>query len=192
MLSDFKETWIFSTFSKNIQIANFTKIRPVEVELFHADRRTDMKLIVAFCNFTKAAKNTRIIRDKVELTTLLRVCVCVCARACVICWGACLRVRVYGCVRVRSCACVWVRVHACVFVCVRACGCLRVLACLRVRACVCVLMRVSLCVITKILNCKNSVKYTKSTHSLTHERRPSIWVKCRAIRPSRLGKRQSW
>ena len=41
------------TFSKNIQILNFIKIRPVGPEMFHAggwtDRRTDMtKLIVAF------------------------------------------------------------------------------------------------------------------------------------------------
>jgi hypothetical protein len=34
------------------------KICPVEAELFHADRQTDMmKLIVAFRNFTKAPKN---------------------------------------------------------------------------------------------------------------------------------------
>ena len=43
-LSDFNETWIFSTvfFSKkNTQISNFIKIRQVEAELSHADRRTD-------------------------------------------------------------------------------------------------------------------------------------------------------
>jgi hypothetical protein len=28
-------------FSKNIQISNFMKIRPVEAELLHADRRPD-------------------------------------------------------------------------------------------------------------------------------------------------------
>ena len=39
-LSDFKETWFFSNrFSKNIHILNFTKIRPVGAELFHADWR---------------------------------------------------------------------------------------------------------------------------------------------------------
>jgi len=38
-------------FSKNSQISNLTKIRPVGTELFHADGRTDMtKPIVAFCN----------------------------------------------------------------------------------------------------------------------------------------------
>jgi hypothetical protein len=30
------------------------KIRPVGAELLHADRRTDMKLIVAFRNFAKS------------------------------------------------------------------------------------------------------------------------------------------
>jgi len=41
-------------FSKNIQISNLMKIRPVEAQLFHADRqkdrRTDLrKLILKFC-----------------------------------------------------------------------------------------------------------------------------------------------
>ena len=44
-------------FSKNPQISNFMKIRPVGAELFHADGRTDMtKLIVAFRNFANAPK----------------------------------------------------------------------------------------------------------------------------------------
>ena len=51
-------------FSKNIQIPNFMKIRPVGAELFHADRRTDgrrgrqtgmTKLMVAFYNFARAS-----------------------------------------------------------------------------------------------------------------------------------------
>jgi putative ribosome biogenesis GTPase RsgA len=33
------------------------KILPVGAELFHADRRTDMKLLVAFSNFEKASEN---------------------------------------------------------------------------------------------------------------------------------------
>jgi hypothetical protein len=38
----------WSTDLTKIPISNFRKIRPVEAELFHADRRTDMrKLIVA-------------------------------------------------------------------------------------------------------------------------------------------------
>jgi hypothetical protein len=45
-------------FSKNTQIWTFKKIRQVEDELFHADRRTDMtKLIVALHNFVNAPKN---------------------------------------------------------------------------------------------------------------------------------------
>jgi hypothetical protein len=59
-LSDFNESWIFflERFSKNPQISNFMKIRPVAAQLFHADGRTDMtKLIVAFRNFAKASKN---------------------------------------------------------------------------------------------------------------------------------------
>jgi len=41
-LSDFSETWIsFNKFSKNTEIQNFMKIRPVGAELFHADGRTN-------------------------------------------------------------------------------------------------------------------------------------------------------
>jgi hypothetical protein len=50
-------------FSKNTQISNFTKVCPVEAELFHADRRTDRrtdttKLVVAFSNFANAPKKS--------------------------------------------------------------------------------------------------------------------------------------
>jgi len=42
LLSDFSETWIFSTdFRKNTQISNFMKILPLGAEMFHADGRTD-------------------------------------------------------------------------------------------------------------------------------------------------------
>jgi len=52
-------------FSKNLQISNFMKIRPVGAELFHADGRTDMtKLIVAFRNFANAPKNALVYEDK--------------------------------------------------------------------------------------------------------------------------------
>jgi hypothetical protein len=49
-------------FSKNFQIQNFMKIRPVEAELYHEDRQTDehrgmTKLTVAFRNFTNALKS---------------------------------------------------------------------------------------------------------------------------------------
>jgi hypothetical protein len=41
-LSDFNDTLIFWTdFSKNSQIQDFMKIRPLGAELFHADRLTD-------------------------------------------------------------------------------------------------------------------------------------------------------
>jgi len=44
--------------SKNTQISNLLKIRPVGAELFHADGQTDMKkLIVAFRNFANAPKH---------------------------------------------------------------------------------------------------------------------------------------
>jgi hypothetical protein len=50
-------------FSNDIEISNFTKIRPVKAELFHANRRTGRhtdkaKLIVAFHNFANAPKKT--------------------------------------------------------------------------------------------------------------------------------------
>jgi hypothetical protein len=60
LLFDFNETWVLSTvfFSKNTQIKNFMKLRPVGAELFYADRGTDMTtLIVTFRNFANAPKN---------------------------------------------------------------------------------------------------------------------------------------
>jgi hypothetical protein len=55
-LSDFNETWIFSTdFRKKAQITSFIKIRPVGAELFHADGQTDMtKLRAVFRSFVNA------------------------------------------------------------------------------------------------------------------------------------------
>jgi hypothetical protein len=45
-------------FSKNPQISNLTKILPVEAELFHVDRQTDMaELIVAFRSFASSPKD---------------------------------------------------------------------------------------------------------------------------------------
>ena len=47
----------FDRFSKNTQISNFMKIRPVGGELFHADGQIDMtKVIVVFRNFANAPK----------------------------------------------------------------------------------------------------------------------------------------
>ena len=65
-LSDFDETWIFSTDfrkKKNTQISNFVKIRPVGADLFQADERT--KLTVAFRSFENGTKTTnkRIIQN---------------------------------------------------------------------------------------------------------------------------------
>jgi len=43
---------------KNCQISNFTKICPVEAELFHVDRWTDItQLLVTFHNFANVPKN---------------------------------------------------------------------------------------------------------------------------------------
>jgi hypothetical protein len=45
--------------SKNTQISNSMKIRPVGTELFHAGRQTDrQKVIAAFRNFSNASKNS--------------------------------------------------------------------------------------------------------------------------------------
>jgi hypothetical protein len=53
LLSDFNETWIFSSeFWKNTQILDFMKTRPEGAELFHVVGQTDiMKLIAAFSHF---------------------------------------------------------------------------------------------------------------------------------------------
>ena len=48
-------------FSKNTEVSNFMKIRPVVAEFLHSEWRTDMtKLIVAFRNFANAPKNNLI------------------------------------------------------------------------------------------------------------------------------------
>ena len=47
--------------SQNIQISNFTNIRPVGAELFHGNRRTDMtKLTARFHSSANAPKKTNI------------------------------------------------------------------------------------------------------------------------------------
>jgi hypothetical protein len=56
-------------FVKISQISSFIKILPVGAKLFHDDRRTDMKLTIAFRSFEKAPKNARYLR---------RVCLSVC------------------------------------------------------------------------------------------------------------------
>jgi hypothetical protein len=61
-LSDCNKTLNFlERFSKNPQMSNLMKIRPVGAELLRVqtDGRTDMpNLIIAFRNFTKSAQNT--------------------------------------------------------------------------------------------------------------------------------------
>jgi hypothetical protein len=53
-LSDYNETDFLNRFSKNTQILNLIKIRPVGTEFFDAERRAGMKmLIVAFRNFLR-------------------------------------------------------------------------------------------------------------------------------------------
>jgi len=62
-LSDVKQ--FLNRFSKNTQILNFMKIRPVGAELSHADGRTDMtKLIVAFRDFANAPKIIKWVENK--------------------------------------------------------------------------------------------------------------------------------
>ena len=41
LLSDFNDLNFFDRFSKKFQISNFTKIRPLGAELFHAEIWTD-------------------------------------------------------------------------------------------------------------------------------------------------------
>jgi hypothetical protein len=66
----FNETWIFDRFSKNPQIQNFMKIRPVGDEVLYADRRTDMtKIIVAFRNFANVPNKRRTSVTSAEFET---------------------------------------------------------------------------------------------------------------------------
>jgi hypothetical protein len=43
-------------FQKIFRISDFKKIRPMGSELFHADVRTDIKLLVAFRSFANASE----------------------------------------------------------------------------------------------------------------------------------------
>ena len=54
-------------FSQKSEILNFIKIRPLRVVLFHLDRRTDMKLTVAFRSIANAPKNcTTLVINKIR------------------------------------------------------------------------------------------------------------------------------
>jgi len=55
-LSDFNENWFFSTAFKKI-LEYKISWKSVQRELFDADWRTDMKLIIAFRSFTNVTKN---------------------------------------------------------------------------------------------------------------------------------------
>ena len=61
-----KREFFLGRFSKNTQISNLMKVRPVRTELFHADRRTDGRaggradmtnLVVTCRNLSNAPKN---------------------------------------------------------------------------------------------------------------------------------------
>ena len=52
-LSDFNETWIFSTIFRRILISNFVKIRLVGTELFHAVKQTYRQAWRSSVNFRK-------------------------------------------------------------------------------------------------------------------------------------------
>jgi len=59
VLSDCNKTWIYrQIFSKNTQISNFMKIRPVVAELFHADRLRDMTKVKAPFAILRTRLNT--------------------------------------------------------------------------------------------------------------------------------------
>jgi hypothetical protein len=60
-------------FSKDTQIPSFIKIRPVETEMFHVDRRTGItKLIVAFRNFVNEPKQFHLLHYNDYYSTIWR------------------------------------------------------------------------------------------------------------------------
>jgi hypothetical protein len=70
LLSDFNGTSIFSTDFQKMLV--FIKVRPMGAELFHADRRTDIKPIVAFLNFAKVPNKTLGLSSISEKMSFLR------------------------------------------------------------------------------------------------------------------------
>jgi len=69
-LSDFNETRIFSKDFLKMLMSNVMKIRPVGAELLHADRQTNLKLIVAFRNFWERTKKYINIKTHFILATI--------------------------------------------------------------------------------------------------------------------------
>jgi hypothetical protein len=66
-VSDFSETCIVSTVSKNTPMSDFMIIRPVGAELFHVDTQTDMtKQIVLFTSARKQVKMVTLHTGKVH------------------------------------------------------------------------------------------------------------------------------
>ena len=52
-------------------MSNLIKIRPVGVELFHADGQTDeTKLVVDFCNFAYASKRNKLVQRDIRFSEL--------------------------------------------------------------------------------------------------------------------------
>jgi hypothetical protein len=69
---------LLDSFSKNNHISNFIKIRPVEAQLFHADRRTDgrpdmTKLRVAFRNFANVLSTLLYNPNSLHISSLIYV-----------------------------------------------------------------------------------------------------------------------
>jgi hypothetical protein len=59
-------------FSKNTQILNFMKIRPVGAELFRADGRTDVtELITTFRNYANSPKHDGLIANSGDSATVI-------------------------------------------------------------------------------------------------------------------------
>ena len=71
-MSDFNETGIFfNGFSKNTEISNFMKIRPVGAELSQAEGQVGMtNLTVVFRSFAKAPKNLPVRNTSIRVSVL--------------------------------------------------------------------------------------------------------------------------
>ena len=83
---------------KNLKY-DIVKIRPVEAELFHADRRTDIaNLVVAFLKFAKAPNNGRageLSKENVWGPTVAYVGYLICCRYGCHCYGTKPRLNIF-------------------------------------------------------------------------------------------------